>query len=160
MEVRARNQIIRHRPKQRVIPLPDRPCGTAEGLDALGADEHTWSHPGPPGTGMVTDIVDYTTLATPTSLCMPRCLTSWRAAPRRTTQTGSKKAAPRSPPRSGRFGFVPRLRERDKRRAARSHLRPEAFHVVKLGGAMVDEVRRRVQQDTLGKRKGYPIYGI
>ncbi|WP_427175164.1 ISL3 family transposase [Arthrobacter sp. 92] len=28
----------------------------------------------------------------------------------------------------------------------------DAFHVVKLGSAMVDEVRRRVQQDTLGHR--------
>ncbi|WP_306637160.1 MULTISPECIES: transposase [Micrococcaceae] len=38
----------------------------------------------------------------------------------------------------------------------------DAFHVVKLGSAMVDEVRRRVQQDTLGRRgrKGDPLYGI
>jgi transposase len=28
----------------------------------------------------------------------------------------------------------------------------DAFHVVKLGTAVVDEVRRRVQQDTLGRR--------
>jgi hypothetical protein len=38
----------------------------------------------------------------------------------------------------------------------------DAFHVVKLGSAMVDEVRRRVQQDTLGHRgrKGDPLYAI
>jgi transposase len=38
----------------------------------------------------------------------------------------------------------------------------DAFHVVKLGSAMVDEVRRRVQQGTLGHRgrKGDPLYGI
>lgn len=38
----------------------------------------------------------------------------------------------------------------------------DAFHVVKLGTAAVDEVRRRVQQDTLGHRgrKGNPLYGI
>jgi transposase len=38
----------------------------------------------------------------------------------------------------------------------------DAFHVVKLGGQMVDEVRRRVQQDTLGHRgrTGDPLYGI
>lgn len=38
----------------------------------------------------------------------------------------------------------------------------DAFHVVKLGSAMVDEVRRRVQQDTLGHRgrKGDPLHGI
>jgi transposase len=38
----------------------------------------------------------------------------------------------------------------------------DAFHVVKLGTAAVDEVRRRVQQDTTGHRgrKGDPLYGI
>jgi transposase len=38
----------------------------------------------------------------------------------------------------------------------------DAFHVVKLGSAIVDEVHRRVQQDTLGHRgrKGDPLYGI
>ncbi|WP_425305851.1 ISL3 family transposase [Agromyces archimandritae] len=38
----------------------------------------------------------------------------------------------------------------------------DAFHVVKLATAAVDEVRRRVQQDTLGHRgrKGDPLYGI
>jgi len=38
----------------------------------------------------------------------------------------------------------------------------DAFHVVKLGTAAVDEVRRRVQQNTLQHRgrKGDPLYGI
>jgi transposase len=38
----------------------------------------------------------------------------------------------------------------------------DAFHVVKLGTAAVDEVRRRVQQETLGHRgrKGDPLYGV
>lgn len=38
----------------------------------------------------------------------------------------------------------------------------DAFHIVKLATAAVDEVRRRVQQDTLGHRgrKGDPLYGI
>ncbi|MDD9205654.1 ISL3 family transposase, partial [Georgenia sp. 10Sc9-8] len=38
----------------------------------------------------------------------------------------------------------------------------DAFHVVKLGTQVVDEVRRRVQQETLGHRgrKGDPLYGI
>jgi hypothetical protein len=33
----------------------------------------------------------------------------------------------------------------------------DAFHVVKLGSATVDEVRRRVQQDTLGHRDARAI---
>ena len=38
----------------------------------------------------------------------------------------------------------------------------DAFHVVRLGTQVVDEVRRRVQQDTLGRRghKGDPLYRI
>lgn len=38
----------------------------------------------------------------------------------------------------------------------------DAFHVVKLGTQAVDEVRRRVQQETLGRRgrKGDPLYRI
>jgi transposase len=38
----------------------------------------------------------------------------------------------------------------------------DAFHIVRLGNQVVDEVRRRVQQDTLGHRgrKGDPLYGI
>jgi transposase len=38
----------------------------------------------------------------------------------------------------------------------------DAFHVVRLGTQMVDEVRRRVQQDTLGRRghKHDPLYKI
>lgn len=38
----------------------------------------------------------------------------------------------------------------------------DAFHVVKLGNQAVDEVRRRVQQDTTGHRgrAGDPLYGI
>jgi transposase len=35
------------------------------------------------------------------------------------------------------------------------------FHVIRLGNAVVDEARRRVQQQTLGHRgrKGDPLYG-
>ena len=38
----------------------------------------------------------------------------------------------------------------------------DAFHIVKLDGQAVDEVRRRVQQETLGHRghAGDPLYGI
>ena len=38
----------------------------------------------------------------------------------------------------------------------------DAFHVVKLGTQAVDDVRRRVQHETLGHRgrKGDPLYGI
>jgi hypothetical protein len=34
--------------------------GRLEGVDALGIDENVWAHTGPPGTGIVTGIVDHT----------------------------------------------------------------------------------------------------
>ncbi len=38
----------------------------------------------------------------------------------------------------------------------------DALHVIKLGTHVVDELRRRVQQDTTGHRgrKGDPLFGI
>ncbi len=38
----------------------------------------------------------------------------------------------------------------------------DAFHIVKLGGQALEEVRRRVQQETLGHRghRGDPLFGI
>ena len=38
----------------------------------------------------------------------------------------------------------------------------DAFHIVKLAGAAVDDVRRRIQQETLAHRgrKGDPLFGI
>jgi hypothetical protein len=34
--------------------------GRLTGVNALGVDAHVWSHTGPPGSGMVTGIVDHT----------------------------------------------------------------------------------------------------
>ena len=64
---------------------------------------------------------------------------------------------------SGRhLGSVPRLQERHRRPTRRRHLLLDAFHVVKLGGQAVDEVRRRVEQAICGHRgrKSDPLYGI
>ena len=38
----------------------------------------------------------------------------------------------------------------------------DPFHVIRLGNQRLDEVRRRVQNETLGHRgrKGDPLYGI
>jgi len=43
-----------------------------------------------------------------------------------------------------------------------AHLVADHWHVIRLANAMVDDVRRRVQQDTPGHRgrKGDPLYGI
>jgi hypothetical protein len=72
--------------------------GRLKGVDALGVDEHVWAHTGPPGTGMVTGIVDHTRDADGT--VHARLLDLVRDAPERPTRTGSKTAAPDSPPGS------------------------------------------------------------
>ena len=66
-----------------------------------------------------------------------------KAQPRRVHSPGS------STPRSTRSAATP-TRIRDELPDAVAVL--DAFHVVRLGTQVVDEVRRRVQQDTLGRR--------
>jgi transposase len=136
--------------------------GSLTGVDALGVDEHVWSHTGPPGSGMVTGIVDHTLDAQ--GVVHARLLDLVEGRSGKAYAGWVLNAARISPPRSG----PPRwIRSAATRNAIRDKL-PEAitvldaFHVVKLGSAMVNEVRRRIQQDTLRHRgrKGDPLYGI
>jgi transposase len=123
----------------RRIGITDRLAGG----NALGVDEHVWSHTGPPGSGMATGIGDHTRDgAAPFT---PGCWTSFRNAPedRGTGFTAGIKTAALDPFR----GYANAIR--DEPPEAITVL--DAFHVVKFGSAMVDEVRRRVQQDTLGQ---------
>lgn len=64
--------------------------GRLAGIDALGVDEHVWSHTGPPGSGMVTGIVDHT--RGPDGKPGRGCWTSSRAVPGRSTAVGSPTA--------------------------------------------------------------------
>ncbi|MET4096679.1 transposase [Arthrobacter sp. UYCu712] len=131
-------------------------------MDALGVDEPVWSHTGPPGTGMVTGIVDHTrdaqggVLARLLDLVPGRsgkAYADWLKA-RGAGFTAGIKTAALDPFR----GYANAIR--DELPEAITVL--DAFHVVKPGSTMVDEVRRRIQQDTLGHlgRKGDPLYGI
>lgn len=132
------------------------------GVDALGVDEHVWSHTGPPGTGLITGIVDHSRdehgrpRARLLDLLPGRTGTvyaDWLAA-----QGPAFTAGIRTATLDPFHGYANAIR--DELPEAITVL--DAFHVVKLGGAVVDEVRRRVQQDTLGHRgrKGDPLYGI
>jgi transposase len=137
-------------------------AGRLTGVDALGVDEHVWSHTGPPGTGMVTGIVDHTRDAHGVVHARLLDLVPGRSGKayadwlkdRGEEFTAGIKTAALDPFR----GYANAIR--DELPEAITVL--DAFHVVKLGSAMVDEVRRRVQQDTLGHRgrKGDPLYGI
>jgi transposase len=137
-------------------------AGRLRGVNALGVDEHVWSHTGPPGSGMVTGIVDHTRDAQ--GVVHARLLDLVPGRSRKAYADWLKERG---------AGFTAGIKTaaldpfRGYANAVRDEL-PEAitvldaFHVVKLGSAMVDEVRRRVQQDTLGHRgrKGDPLYGI
>ena len=136
--------------------------GRLTGVDALGVDEHVWSHTGPPGTGMVTGIVDHT--RDPAGVVHARLLD---LVPGRS----GKAYADWLKERGAGFTAGIKTAALDPFRGYANAIRDElpeaiavlnAFHVVKLGSAMIDEVRRRVQQDTLGHRgrKGDPLYGI
>ncbi|WP_427132719.1 ISL3 family transposase [Pseudarthrobacter sp. S9] len=132
------------------------------GVDALGVDEHVWAHTGWPATGMVTGIVDHTRDAK--GVVHARLLdlvpgrsgkayADWLKERGKGFATGIKTAA--LDPFRGYANAI-----RDELPEAITVL--DAFHVVKLAGTMLDEVRRRGQQDTLGHRgrAGDPLFGI
>lgn len=135
-----------------------------DGVTTLGVDEHIWHHVDPrrQGPKELTGMVDFTR-----------------------DEHGKVRARLLDlvPGRSGK-AYATWLRQRGtafRRRVKVAALDPfagyknaiddelgdavallDAYHVVKLGTANVDEVRRRVQQSTLGHRgrKGDPLYGI
>ena len=79
-------------------------------------------------------------------------------------RTGWPSAANSFAPVSRSRRWIP---SRDSKNAVDDQLQDatsvlDAFHIVKLAGDALDEVRRRVQQDTLGHRgrKGDPLYQI
>lgn len=131
-------------------------------MDALGLDEHVWSHTGPPGTGMVTGIMDHT--RDENGVVHARLLD---LVPGRSGKAYADWLKTRAP------GFTAGIKTAalDPFRGYANVIRDElpeaitvldAFHVVKLGSAMVDEVRRgssRTPSDTAAAR-GDPLYGI
>ncbi|MGH7429042.1 MAG: ISL3 family transposase [Candidatus Methylomirabilaceae bacterium] len=136
--------------------------GRLSGIDALGVDEHVWTHTGFPGTGMVTGIIDHTRDAD--GNVHARLLD---LVPGRSGKAYGDWLKEQGPDFTSRIKVATLDPFRGYANAIRDEL-PEAitvvdaFHIVKLGTGMVDDVRRRVQQDTLGHRgrKDDPLYGI
>jgi transposase len=129
-----------------------------QGEDALGVDEHVWSHTGPPGTGIADHTRDANGIVHARLLDLVpgrsgKAYADWPKARGEEFTAGIKTAA--LDPFRGYANAI-----RDERPEAITVL--DAFHVVKLGCATVDEARRRVQQDPLGHwgRKADPLYGI
>lgn len=132
------------------------------GVNALGVDEHVWRHVGPPGTGLVTGIVDHSRgqdgRPRARLLDLVKGRTGAAYGDWLTEQGPGFTAGIRTATLDPFHGYANAIR--DELPEAITVL--DAFHVVKLGGQVVDEVRRRVQQDTLGHRgrAGDPLYGI
>lgn len=139
-------------------PLVDDPDRLA-GVVGLGVDETAWLRAtATRSTQYVTGIVDLTPGRPARLLDVVRgrsasAYASWIAERERAWRAGIRFAA-----LDPFHGYA---------RALRSELPAavrvlDAFHVVRLGFEAVDEVRRRVQQQTLGHRgrKGDPLYGV
>jgi transposase len=85
----------------------------------------------------------------------------------RTASGGRVVVGPPRPPLVGPHrdrdaGSAPRLRQRRRRVSGHATLVVDHFHIVSLANRMIDDVRRRVQQATLGHRgrKHDPLYHI
>jgi transposase len=132
-------------------PLVDDPDRLA-GVSALGVDEHVWQHAGPGRrTAFGTGIVDLS----PVPCGRPARLLD--VVPGRTGTVYSAWIAEREQAWRDRIELAALDPFRGYATALRTQLPNatrvlDAFHVVRLGNQMLDEVRRRVQQQTLGHR--------
>lgn len=151
--------------KPRLVELADDESRLA-GVVSLGVDEHVWHHTphkaATKGPTMLTGMVDLTRDADGVVHARLLDLVPGRSG---TVFAAWLKA------RTDCFRDGVQVATLDPFRGYANALRDElaeatpvldAFHVVKLAGQAMDEVRRRVQQDTLGHRghKNDPLYRI
>jgi transposase len=132
------------------------------GVESLGVDEHIW-RPGKFGAGReVTGMVDLTRDATGQVRARLLDLVLGRSGPAYAAWLDARQPEFRANIKSAALdpfrGYANALR--DSLSDAVQVL--DAFHVVKLGTQVVDEVRRRVQQEQLGRRghRDDPLYKI
>jgi transposase len=139
-------------------PLVDDPARLT-GVSGLGVDEHVWAHAGPGRrTGLATGIVDLSPGGRPRLLDV---------VPGRTGNAYAAWISEREQAWREQIALAALDPFRGYATALATTLPHavrvlDAFHVVKLGNDVVDEVRRRVQQDTLGHRghKDDPLYEV
>lgn len=135
-----------------------------QNVTTLGVDEHIWHHVDPrkQGPKELTGMVDLTRDRTGTTKARLLDLVPGRSGKAYATWLSQRGDAFRKNVKVAALdpfaGYKTAID--DKLQDAVAVL--DAFHVVKLGTQAVDEVRRRVQQNTLGHRgkKGDPLYGI
>ncbi|MDX2378011.1 ISL3 family transposase [Microbacterium sp. LRZ72] len=135
-----------------------------EGVTTLGVDEHVWHHVDPRRRGPkeLTGMVDLSRDSAGKTRARLLDLVPGRSGKAYATWLAERGPAFRENVNVAALdpfaGYKTAIN--DQLEDATAVL--DAFHVVKLGTAAVDEVRRRVQQDTLGHRgrKGDPLFGI
>ena len=135
-----------------------------DGVETLGVDEHVWHHVSPVKRGPkgLTGMVDLTRDEKGKTRARLLDLVPGRSGPvyrdwlqeRGEAFAAGVKIATLDPFQGYKNAIDDELQD--------AVAVVDAFHVVKLGGQALDEVRRRVQQETLGHRgrKGDPLYGI
>jgi transposase len=135
-----------------------------EDVTTLGVDEHIWHHSNPKTRGAkeLTGMVDLSRDSTGKTRARLLDLVRGRSGKAYASWLGDRSDAFRKNVKVAAFDTFAGYKTTidDKLQDATAVL--DAFHVVKLGTAAVDEVRRRVQQDTLGHcgRKGDPRFGV
>lgn len=135
-----------------------------KGVTTLGVDEHVWHHSSRKkyGPKELTGMVDLTRDAEGKTRARLLDLVPGRSGPvykAWLSERGSDFTAGIKVATSDAFGGYKNAIDAELGDATAVL---DAFHVVKLGFEAVSDVRRRVQQETLGHRgrKGDPLYGI
>ena len=140
-----------------------------DGVNVLGVDEHLWHHvstkpvaDGGRGPKELTGMVDLTRDATGRVRARLLDLVPGRSSKAYADWIKDRDEAFRAGVRIAALDPFAGYKKALDDELADATAVLDAFHVVKLGTAAVDDVRRRVQQDTLGHRgrKGDPLYGI
>lgn len=147
-----------------VLEVADADPARFDRVTHLGVDEHVWHHTNPKTRGprMLTGMVDFT----PTADGQPRTRLL-DLVPGRSGTVYADWLQARGRDWLNQVEVAALDPFRGYKNAIDDHLDDatavlDAFHVVKLATQAVDEVRRRVQQATLGHRgrKGEPLFGI
>lgn len=135
-----------------------------DGVVSLGVDEHIWHHVAPRRRGAkeLTGMVDLTRDTEGKVRARLLDLVPGRSKKAYADWLNDRSAAFRAGVQVAALDPFAGYKSAIADELADATAVLDAFHVVKLGTQAVDEVRRRVQQETRGHRgrKGDPLYGI
>lgn len=149
---------------QPLMQVMDADPARFDGVQVLGVDEHVWHHVSPlkRGPKELTGMVDLTRDEDGKTRARLLDLVAGRSGPVYAGWLKERDPAFRAGVEIATLDPFQGYKNAVDDELADAVVVVDAFHVVKLGGQAVEEVRRRVQQETLGHRgrKGDPLYGI